>query len=170
MEEQLIYTKYYLVCYDKYNQISYQLDFMALNQYGYEIPFINIYSFKNNSKNHRHFIITPDSKLEVAHYEYKNNWQDKNKNIPKIELFYPPKFFKDLGNIFNNNHSILTYLKQRKIVECNINIEREYINLIQNAVNNYFQSQCHSIWDLFTIINDKNDSIPLSRKVKKKKR
>ena len=170
MKENRTYVKYYLVHKDKKSKISYQFDFMVLNQNGESLPFINIYLFHDQTNNHRHFIITPDGNLEVAHYEYKNDWKPKDKSIPKIELLRPIRYYKQFCNVFKGDIALESAIFSKSI-KCDVLIEPIYIYLMQSAVDNFFQSQDNYIWDLFTIINPKNELIPLSeekRKIKKK--
>ena len=94
----------------------------------------------------------------------------KRKNIPKIELMYPPcpyKIYKYKCNIFmisnkknKYNNSIRWFFLK----------EKEYLFLIKSAVNNYFGTNNNSIFDIFTIINPKNECIPISDRNVKKKR
>ena len=87
---------------------------------------------------------------------------EKNKNIPRIEFIYPLNKIRQMAK-----GGINADFFDRQYFKNNIIVEPVYIYLILQAVNNYFGSNNNSIWDIFTIINCKNEDIAVSKKLKK---
>ncbi len=140
-------------------------------------PYINIYSFKDKSDLHKHYIITIEGKLEIAHNTYRKNWNNMPMNNPfDIESIFITKLLRQ--NVIDNR--LLKYVNLNYLLP--YELCSKYMYLISNAIKDYVDNnplECMLFHTLINIINNADSlNIPESNmndekesivKVRKKK-
>ena len=98
-------------------------------------PYMNLYYFKDKSDLHKHYIITIEGKLEIAHNTYRKGWTSHNDSIDfktyGIDSIFLKKTFR---------HSITRAVLLKNIYFGNFmpfELYNQYAYLMNNAIKDY---------------------------------